>query len=119
VVKALGSPETVVPLGAGDGMSCWRYSAAGLDLVFAEERLVRAKVGRGTAAAVELLRDGSPAGTLAAGDEATKLDRLLPPFDGTLRLGDGKPYRYYAETRLAALVEEGRIAALALVGARQ
>ena len=118
VVKALGSPGAVVPLGAGDGMSCWRYPEAGLELVFAQERMVRAKLGRGAAATMVLLRDGSPVGTLAGGDGAAKLDRLLPPFDGTVRLGDGKPYRYYAGARLAVLVEDGQVTSLALVGGR-
>lgn len=118
VVKALGAPEVVVPLGREGALSCWRYPSAGLELVFARDRLVRAKLRPGGTARLALLRDGAAAGALSAGDPAASLDRLLPPFDATVRLGDGKPYRYYARARLAALVEDGRIASLALVGAR-
>lgn len=123
VVRRLGSPEAVVPFGGKSGpaaagasapLASWRYLSDGLELTFFHQSLIRARLtGSSTAVAVVSV-DGAETGRLRLGDPVASLDKLLPTFDATVRLGDGRPYRYYSGARLAVLVDAGKIKALAL-----
>ena len=132
LAHALGNPDAVIPVASlpqmpGDGASppaitCWRYAATGLELTFFHGILVRAKLSAASDPAkwhAAISAEGKLLGAIRPGDPAVAVDRLLPPFDATVRLGDGRPYRYYAATHLAVLVEGGAVRSLALVGAGQ
>jgi hypothetical protein len=117
VVRALGSPEAVVPLGDAD-LASWRYPSRGLELTCFGGLVVRLLVGPpdGTAPLqVQVTDEGRAVLTVAPGDAVARLEKALPAYDAALRMGDGRPYRLYSQARLAARVDSGRIQSLALV----
>ena len=124
--RLLGKPDVSIALGAGTGegqpaITCWRYGACGLELTFLRSTLVRARVtrARGQSGCQAIIPLPGMKGTLSVGDPVQRLDDLLGfCYDGAVRLGESRPYRLYSAAHLAVRVDQGLIAALAVVGVR-
>lgn len=124
--RLLGRPDAVIPLAvaAGEveaGIQCWRYGDAGLELIFLRGTLLRAKVlpARDGDRPCRLALPGPGGGEVGVGESAERLEQLLGfTWDDAIRLGEDRPYRFYSPARLAVLVQDGAITALALAGVR-